>query len=172
MLAYSFVDAEASAKELGKVRKTIWAFLESNEPSTRKAAAQSLDLIARCFTPSLITSAINESGQSDAKSTLSRIITQTSKALDSLAYAQALPEVLSIVSSLVTSLRYRDGDRTAPTAAELLLLPLIHQIGELRTQKGFEYKENADAALSTAMRILGPEVLLRILPLNLEPADR
>ena len=39
-------------------------------------------------------------------------------------------------------------------------------------QKGFEYKENADATLSVAMSVLGPAVLLRELPLNLDVADR
>ncbi|KAG5221477.1 armadillo-type protein [Salix suchowensis] len=45
---------------------------------------------------------------------------------------------------------------TSPTAAEILLLPIVAKVGELRTQRGFEYKEAADSTLSTAMRVLGP----------------
>ena len=60
----------------------------------------------------------------------------------------------------------------APTAAQTLMMPMIKHIGDLRTQKNFEYKEAADSTLSTAMRVLGPHVLLETLPLNLEPEDR
>jgi len=94
------------------------------------------------------------------------------KALRSVAFAQSMPQLLSTVSSLIVGLRYRDVSRSSPTAAERLLLPLIGYVGELRVQKGFEYKEDADATLATAMRVLGPEVLLGVLPLNLEPSDR
>jgi ribosomal RNA-processing protein 12 len=82
-----------------------------------------------------------------------------------------MPELLVIISSLISGLRSRQS-RKSPSAAEVLLLPLIAQVGELRTRKGFEYKEAADATLSTAMRVLGPEVLFRVLPLNLEPEQR
>jgi hypothetical protein len=52
-----------------------------------------------------------------------------------------------------------NNERTIlPTAAELLILPLIVRIGNLRISKGFEYKEAADTTLSTDMHIIGPEV--------------
>ncbi|KAF8070663.1 armadillo-type protein [Lyophyllum atratum] len=146
---YRATDTDEHAREFGKVWKTIWSFLESSDASTRKASAQSLDVLCRCFTPALISAALRDK---ESKSTLLKLINQTMKALDSLAYAQCY----------------------APAAIcpESLLLPLIEHIGELRIQKGFEHKEAADATLATAMRILGPEVLLRVLPLNLEPSDR
>lgn len=172
MLAYSIADSEACAAELSKVWKTVWSFLESSDASTRKAAAHSLELLSQCFSRTLVVSAVKEVGQGEPKYILGKIIAQITKALDSLAYARAMPELLSVISSLITSLRYREGSQTAPTAAESLLLPLIQKVGELRTQKGFESKESADSTLSTAMRVVGPEVLLRVLPLNLEPADR
>ena len=82
-----------------------------------------------------------------------------------------MPEMLSVVASLVTHLQHR-LDSTSQPAAELLLLPLTQRVGDLRIQKGFEYKEDADNTLAAAMRVLGPEVLLQILPLNIEPSDR
>ncbi|KAG5648632.1 hypothetical protein DXG03_003243 [Asterophora parasitica] len=166
---YRAAETDAHANELGKVWKTVWSFLESNDAPTRKAAAQSLDVLCKSFTPALLSSALNNGA---SKSILRRIITQATQALDSLTYARAIPELLSVVSSLITNLRYRPGPKPAPTAAESLLLPLIEHIGALRVQKGFEHKEAADATLAAAMRILGPEVLLRVLPLNLEPPDR
>lgn len=176
MLAYSAVDADACAAELGRVWKTIWAFLESTNPPTRKAAAESLNLLSQCFTTPFIQEAIQESktAKAEHKSVLGSIVAQTTKALDSLAFARSMLELLSVISSLIQNVRYRDNDRElAPgEAAESLLIPLIQQIGDLRTQKGFEHKEAADATLATAMRVLGPKVVLEVLPLNLEPADR
>lgn len=169
MLAYNLTNADACAVELGKVWKSVWNFLESTDAPTRKASAQSLDLLSRCLTPTLISSALQDA---DSRSTLGKIVAQVTKALDSLAYARAIPELLSVVSSLISNLRHRHASRSSPTAAESLLLPLIKKVGELRTQKGFEHKEGADATLATAMRVLGPQVMLQVLPLNLEPADR
>ncbi|KAG6830460.1 hypothetical protein H0H92_000613 [Tricholoma furcatifolium] len=166
---YRADDATIHASELVKVWKTIWSFLESSDPPTRKAAAQSLDLLCKTFRPAFISSAIQDNNEN---SPLHRIIAQTAKALDSLAYARAMPELLSVISSLIANLQYRAGSRTSPTAAESLLLPIIEHVGKLRIQKGFEYKEDADATLATAMRVLGPQVLLQVLPLNLEPRDR
>lgn len=169
MLAYAAVDADACANEIGKVWRAVWTFLESNDPSTRKAASQSLAAICRCFTPALILAA---SGDETSRSTLDSIVAQLTRALHSFTSAQSMPQLLSIISSLITGLQYRAGSRTSLTAAEHLLLPVIQYVGELRVQKGFEYKEDVDAALAAAMRVLGPEVLLGVLPLNLEPSDR
>lgn len=169
MLSYSVADAEACSSELGRVWKTVWAFLESKDAATRKSAAEALDMLSQCFTAKLIASAIHEAGP-EANSTLSNIIAQTTRALDSLAYARSMPELLMTISSLINGLRHRVVGTS--TAAESLLLPLIQKVGALRVQKGFEYKEAADSSLTVAMRVLGPEVLLRALPLNLEPSDR
>ncbi|KAJ7496027.1 armadillo-type protein [Mycena galericulata] len=167
MVSYHSTDPDAAASELGRVWKTIWTFLESTDGPTKAAAAQSLDLLAKCITPTMIDSALLEK---EARSTLGKIVVQTTKALDSLAYAGAIPQVLSVVSSLITHLRHKvDGTKSA---AEALLLPLIKHVGDLRTQKGFDFKEDADATLAAAMRVLGPQSLLTALPLNLEPNDR
>jgi ribosomal RNA-processing protein 12 len=172
MLAYSATDPEGCASEFGKVWKTVWSYLESTDSSTRKAASGSLDLLSQCITPALIEPAIKEDNLGNPQSALGKIIAQVTTALNSLAFARSIPQILSTTSSLIDNLRYRSGPRKSPTAAESLLLPLIQKIGELRIQKGFENKEGADIVLATAMQVVGPEVLLRVLPLNLEPADR
>ncbi|KAJ6499124.1 armadillo-type protein [Mycena sanguinolenta] len=166
MLSYHSTDSHAATNELGRAWKAIWPFLESTDGATKKMVAQSLDLLTRCITPAVIDSALADK---DARSTLGRIIAQTAKALDSLAYAGAIPQVLSVITSLITNLRHKVEGKSA---AEALLLPLIKRVGDLRIQKGFEFKEDADAALSAAMRTLGPQVLLSVLSLNLEPDDR
>ena len=166
MLAYSAVDSDSCSNEIGKVWRAVWPFLECKDSTTRKAAALSLATLCHCFTPSFITAACSEE---TSGSTLANIVAQTTKALHSIAFAQSMPQLLSVVSSLITGLQYKVASKTA---AERLLLPVIEYVGELRTQKRFEYKEDADTTLATAMRVLGPEVLLGVLPLNLEPSDR
>ncbi|KDQ57624.1 hypothetical protein JAAARDRAFT_35316 [Jaapia argillacea MUCL 33604] len=174
MLAYSATDPKACASEVSRTWKVIWGFLESSDPATKKAAVQSVDLLGRCFGEDLIKAAILEASRTgEPKSVIGKIVVQTNKALDSVAFARAIPELLSVVSTLIKNLRYRPGaTRNSPTAAETLLLPLITKVAELRIQKGFEFKEAADATLAVAMSCLGPQVILRVLPLNLLPEER
>ena len=172
MLAYHQANPEECAAELGKVWKAIWNLLDSSEAVTRKAASDALATLGQCFTTSLIKAAVKEKGSDEPKSVIGKIVAQTTKALDSLAYARAIPDILAVVSSLIENLKSRNGSRKNSTAAEQLLLPLITKVADLRVQKTFEYKEAADATLGVAMRVLGPAVLLRVLPLNLEQIDR
>lgn len=169
MSSYSAVNPEACAKEVGKVWKAVWNFLDSNDAITRKAISRSLDVLCRSFPLSLIAAAAIDK---DGHDTLHKIITQVEKALDSLAYARSVPELLSIVSSLITQIRLQEGGSSSPSVAQTLLIPLVKQIGDMRIQKGFEYKEAVDTTLATAMRVFGPEVVLSVLPLNLEPENR
>ncbi|KAF4621075.1 hypothetical protein D9613_000384 [Agrocybe pediades] len=168
LVAYHTIEPESASKEVNKVWKSVWNFLDSSDSATRKSTASALSSITTCFTPKLIKAAIVDK---DESSVIRRIVSQVAKALDSLPYARAIPELLSIISSFLENLQLRESP-TSPTAAEVLVLPLIVRISDLRVSKGFEYKEAADATLSVAMRILGPAVLLNALPLNLEPSDR
>ncbi|KAI0630149.1 NUC173-domain-containing protein [Trametes polyzona] len=172
MLAYHHANADECASHLTKVWKALFSLLESSDAATRKAAAQALSMLGQCFTPAAIKAAVKERDAAEPKTPIRKIIEQTSASLDALPYARAIPDVLAVVSSLIESLRFRNGARKNSTAAEQLLLPLVTKIAGLRVQKTFEHKEAADATLGTAMRILGPEVVLRALPLNLEAVDR
>lgn len=169
MLAYHASDPETCSSRLGDAWKSIWSFLDSSEASIRKSAAESLDLLTKCFSPALVASAVKGAQGTEPKPVIGRIVLQAGKALDSLSFARAIPELLVVISSLITGLRYRSG---STIAAESLMLPIIHKIADLRVQKTFEYKEAADAVIHTAMHILGPDIILRELPLNLEPIDR
>lgn len=171
LVSYKETAPDNFASELPRAWRSVWNFLESPDRDTRKSAAEALGLISTCFTPSLIENALSDSHQGADASIVVKIITQTQKALDSLTFARSIPELLSVISSLVQVLRYR-STVTDPTAAEVLLPGMVEKIGILRTQKNFEYKEDADKTLGVVMRIFGPGALLKILPLNLEPSDR
>ena len=165
------VDPDACSAQIEKVWKAVWLFLESSHPPTRKASAESLQSLTRCFSGKALELAIQEDARDHSKSFLHRIIVDATNALVSLAFARSIPELLAVISSLIESLCDRPN-RTAPTYAESLLLNIIQKVGDMRLQKTFEYKEAADATLAVAMRVVGPEVLFRVLPLNLEPSDR
>ena len=167
MLVYFEVDEDLCNSELLRVWKIVFQYLESNESVVRRETAASLVRLTQCISKTSIDSTFT-GGTSD----LGQIINQISKAVDSLAFARAIPELLVVISPLIENLRYRPGGRSAPTAAEILLKPILQHIGELRVRKGFEHKESADSVLRSAMSVLGPEVLLDILPLNLMPEDR
>ena len=171
LLTYRDADPQASAGELGKVWKAVWAFLESSDATIRKASCESLTLLSQCFTPETITRAMQERGQSEPKSGLGRIVLQAEKAFESLAFARSMSELLLVISALISNLRYRETP-AGPTAAEVLLLPLVQRIGNMRTERNFDHKEAADKVLRQAMRTMGAAVLLGSLPLNLEPPDR
>ncbi|KAG1878300.1 armadillo-type protein [Suillus subluteus] len=170
MFAYHVADASACAAEFNKVWKTVWSYFETKHPQTRKAVAESLASLTRCITSSIVKDSISD-GET-GKSPLRSIISQITKALDSLAFASAMQELLSVISALVSNLGVRVDPAKSTTATEALLMPLVSKIADLRVQKGFEHKEAADAVLSTAMRVVGPAVLLAAIPLNLEPSDR
>lgn len=168
MVAYNTVDQATSEKEFGKIWKSVWTFLESNDTPTRKAAAEALNILCTCFSPAMIKAAVQEPDES----TLGKIIAQCQKSLNSLVFARSIPEHLSAMSSIIGHLRYRDGSRASPTAAQILMTTVIQRVGNLRIKKNFEYKEAADELLGISMRVLGPDIFLEILPLNLEPSDR
>ncbi|KAI9509733.1 NUC173-domain-containing protein [Russula earlei] len=171
LLVYKNADPNASAGQVGKVWKAVWAFLDSPDATIRAASCQTLVVLAQCFTHETIKLATQERGQSEPRTALGKIVLQAEKAFESLAFARSMSPLLLAISALISNLRYREMPG-GPTAAELLLLPLVQRIGNMRTEKTFEHKEAADRVLSLAMGTMGPAVLLNALPLNLEPGDR
>lgn len=167
LVALHSVNPDASAPEVGRVWKAVWNFLDSTDAITRKAAAESLSAISSCFSQKFISEAVENKNDS---SLIRKLVAQVMKALDSLPYAQAIPELLAVVSSIIKNLQSKESEKGFVVAE--ILLPLIIRIADLRIMKGFEYREAADSTLSVAMRVLGPEILLKALPLNLELGDR
>jgi len=172
LVSYKEVSPEEFESELPRAWKSVWDFLESTDRDTRKSAAEALDLISTCFNPPLIEKALSDTRRGADDSIIVKIVTQAQRALDSLTFAGSIPELLSVISSLIRALRYRGGVVTDPTAAEVIAPGIVKKIGTLRIQKNFEYKEDADKTLGVVMGVIGPEALLELLPLNLEPSDR
>lgn len=169
MLVLKTADSEVCTTELPKVWKLVFAFLESSDTSTKREATETLVSLTECLTPQLMQSALHDN---DSKSIIMQMINQLTKALDSLAFVRAIPELFFVISSLATVMRHRPSGRGTPTVTEKLLTPMIQKIAEMRVKKSFEYKEAADGVLRTAMAVIGPQGVLQALPLNLEPEDR
>lgn len=108
---------------------------------------------------------------------LTQIVATLQMALHVLRAIPYLSSTLTLVSALLSRLRVRipsassssTYDPRAPTAAQLLLLGCVADVGELRIQKGFELRERADEVLGMAIEVIGPEGVLSTLPLNVEP---
>ncbi|KZV94990.1 hypothetical protein EXIGLDRAFT_611092 [Exidia glandulosa HHB12029] len=177
MAAYSTSSPDQCAAELPSVWQTCWSFLESSALPVREGATEALVALTTCITPDIIKSALSaasSSSKDSSKSPLGKMIALVTKSIDSVAFARATPQILVVLSALTLALGTQPGQTPGVdrTPAELLLLPLIVNVGNLRTKPKFVHKEGADAVMDTAMRVMGPEVLLRALPLNIEPTDR
>lgn len=154
----------------------MFAYLESNDNATRTSTAHALTaLLSKSVDASMVEVAVEEIGNKKAKAPLSKIISHVRLSLDALSYARAMPHMLKVLASLIQALQPRPSKSSSdipPTGAELLILDLVQRAGNFRVKKGFEYKESVDEVLRAAMGVLGPEVILRVLPLGLLPEER
>lgn len=107
---------------------------------------------------------------------VSRLIGAITEALNT--HALRMKHLLPILSALTSRLRLRvttgsqaeiDTTGKGDTAAEELLLGIITDVGDLRTQKGFEDKAGVDELVGMAIEVMGVEAVLKALPLNIEP---
>jgi ribosomal RNA-processing protein 12 len=162
--------------DLDAVFKSMFSYLESTDVTIRRSTSLALTtLISKSFAPPMIEAAVAENTQKKPKSPVGRILAHMRFSLEALPYARAMPQIFAVLASLILALRHRPKQLSSefpPTAAELVLLDVVQKVGELRIKKGFEHKEAADEVLKAAMSVLGPEVVLRVLPLGLIPEDR
>jgi len=161
MATLGVTDKDACASHIQGVWKIVWPYLESTNAAVRQATARSLDLLLDC-----------NSQSNNSLSNFGGFSSQISKALSSVNFTRAIPELLQVVSSLIITSQKSKEKNPMTDSVDQSMLALVEQVGSLRTANGFEYKEAADGTLSSAMRTFGPEILLKILPLNLELSDR
>ncbi|KAF8335881.1 uncharacterized protein EI90DRAFT_2912815 [Cantharellus anzutake] len=188
MVALARTSSEECSASLWKVWTLAKRWLSSDEDAVRLASEKALCAMARyCITDEAIRNAASawesksslvpaaKDGAGKAKMpTLLSIISDLNSAFHAVAYAKAVSSLLLVLSALLSRLRTRlvpDG-HNSPTAAELLLGELVQHAGKLRASNGFEYKQEADETLGTAIRVLGPAAFLNLLPLNIIPGAK
>ncbi|KAF3110151.1 hypothetical protein TWF706_000887 [Orbilia oligospora] len=139
--------------QLPELFVTISSFLESSALNIRSSASQCLIALTATCIPSDI---LRKIGKKEDK--ILRGIAGTVTGLLSLRYQGAWKEVFDVYKALFERLRWK---------ASLYLTDVVKAIGELRANDGFNGKKEADEVLIAAVRAMGPEDVLGVLPLNL-----
>ena len=147
-------------------------------PAVRSAGRDTLIALLRyCVPDAAVNDAIKASFSNKKASTtpLLDMIQSLEDALgkDSLQYMHSRAEVLSVLASLITRLRYLYVPKTQPPhpAAASLTMHLVQTVAELRQQDNFEHREYADTVIGAAVEVCGPRLLLEAIPLNLFGED-
>ena len=149
----SQVEPEVTLAELPELFDAIAAFLTSPSYNIRVSASECLiSFFANCIPASVI----SEPSIHNEK-ILQRLGDRT-RSLLTVKYQTSWMEVFRVISSLIDALRWR-GDP--------FLLPIVAAVGELRANDAFQAKKEADEVLGHAIRNIGPEAVLGVLPLNL-----
>lgn len=150
---YAQVDPDVALTALPTLFTLISAFLESPAYNIRTSASQCLVSLATTVIPDSALLDITRSTENIFSS-----IAKTTTDLLSVRYQGAWKEVFDILSALLDKLRWRSTP---------LLNDAIKLIGDLRSNEGFQGKKEADDVLGRAVRAMGPDAVLAVLPLNL-----
>lgn len=147
------VEPEETFQKLPELFTMISSFLASSSHNIRVSASECLiSLLVNCVPDN----AILEPSIYDEK-ILEKVASNTTNLL-SVKYQSSWMEVFNVIGAALEVFRWR----SAP-----LLEKAISVIGELRSNESFAGKQQADEVLSKAIRAMGPEAVLDILPLNL-----
>ena len=131
----------------------VAGFLESPSHNIRTSASECLvSFMANCVPDS----AIFEPSVYDEK-ILRRLAGSASNIL-SAKYQAAWNEVFTVLCGMFDAFHWR---------ADPIMADLVKIIGDLRSNDTFNGKKEADKVLGKAIRAMGPEAVLNILPLNL-----
>lgn len=150
---YAQVDADVALTALPALFKTVATFLESPAYNVRTSASQCLVSLATTMIPDSALLDITRSTES-----IFRAIAKITTDLLAVRFQGAWKEVFEVLSALLDKLRWRSTP---------LLNDAIKLIGNLRSNEGFQGKKEADEVLGRAVRAMGPDTVLAILPLNL-----
>jgi ribosomal RNA-processing protein 12 len=147
------VHPEDTFQELPELFNMISAFLGSSSHNIRVSASECLvSFMANCIPNSVLL----EPSISDEKvlEKLARI------ALDllSVKYQAAWMETFNVLGAMFDGFRWR---------ADPVMVDVVRIVGELRGNGSFNGIKEADEVLGKAIRAMGPESVLNILPLNL-----
>lgn len=150
---YARVDPDVALAALPALFTAIAAFLESPAYNIRTSAAQCLVSLATTVIPDSALLDITRSTEA-----IFSAVAKTTTGLLSVRFQGAWKEVFEVLSALLDKLRWRSTP---------LLDDAVKLIGNLRSNEGFQGKKEADDVLGRAVRAMGPDTVLAILPLNL-----
>jgi ribosomal RNA-processing protein 12 len=147
------IEPEETFQKLPDLFNLISAFLASSSHNIRVSASECLiSFMANCVPDSVLL----EPSIYDEK-----ILEKLAKAavdLLSVKYQAAWMETFNVMGAMFDGLRWQ---------ADPILADVVKTIGELRGNESFTGKKEADEIIGKAIRAMGPESVLKILPLNL-----
>ena len=147
------ISPEETFQKLPELFEKLSGFLASSSHSIRIATSECLiSFLVNCVPDSVIL----EPSIYDEK-TLEKLA-KTTNALLSVKYQSAWMEVFKVISALFSAFKWRSIG---------LLDDILKAIGDLRANDSFTGKKEVDAVLGDAVAAMGPEAVLKILPLNL-----
>ena len=151
---FAHVNPEDAFVKLPELFDLVAAFLTSPSHNIRVSASECLiSFFSTCIPPEVIL----EPSIYDEKVLLQ--LGEKANSLLAVRYQTAWVEVFTALAALFDALKWR-GDP--------YLLPIVKAVGELRGNDSFQGKKEADDLLGYAIRSVGPEVVLSVLPLNLK----
>ena len=147
------IEPAETFQKLPELFESICSFLASSSHNIRISASECLiSFLVNCIPDN----AILEPSIYDEK-TLEKL-GKLATVLLSVKYQAAWMEVFNVISAFFVALKWR----TISVADDI-----VQTIGELRGNESFNGKKEADAVLGKAIEAMGPEAVLRLLPLNL-----
>ncbi|KAF5511795.1 Ribosomal RNA-processing protein 12 [Colletotrichum siamense] len=147
------LEPEDVFQNLPEIFSMVAQYLESSAHNIRVSASECLvSFLANCVPKQVIL----EPSIYDEK-TLDKIA-KIAETLLSVKYQQAWMESFNVFGAMFDSLRWR---------AHPMMLNITKAVGDLRGSDSFQGKKEADEVIGKAIRAMGPEAVLSILPLNL-----
>ncbi|KAI1869591.1 hypothetical protein JX265_006681 [Neoarthrinium moseri] len=147
------IEPEDTFQKLPELFSMVSEFLESSSHNIRVSASECLVSFAANCIPSQV---IIEPSIFDEK-----VLEKLSKIAEDLLtvrYQAAWMETFNVLGGLFDALRWRSHP---------VLLNVTKSVGDLRGNDSFMGKKEADEVLGKAIRAMGPEAVLSVLPLNL-----
>jgi ribosomal RNA-processing protein 12 len=147
------ISPEETFQELLDPFNMVAGYLESEAKNIRISASECLvSFMANCVPRQVLI----DPSVYDEK--VIQQLVNTVEGLLSVKYQAAWLETFNVIGAMFDALRWR----AAP-----YLLPITKSIGEMRGNDSFTGKQEADEVLGKAIRAMGPEAVLSVLPLNL-----
>lgn len=147
------IEPEETFAKLSELFTMISSFLASPSHNIRISASEGLiSLLKTCIPDSILL----EPSIMDDK--VFESIGRTLQGLLNVKHQTAWMEVFTVLTAAFDVLKWRSHP---------LLDDVVQAIGDLRSNDSFAGKKEADVVLSAAIRAMGPESVLSILPLNL-----
>jgi len=147
------ISPEETFQEILEPFNLVASYLESEAKNIRISASECLvSFLANCVPPQVLV----EPSIYDEK-VIEKLV-QTVEGLLTIKYQAAWLETFNVIGAMFDALRWRSHP---------YLLGITKTIGEIRTNDSFTGKQEADVVLGKAIRAMGPEAVLNVLPLNL-----